>query len=403
MKGKKILLGICGSIAAYKAAYLIRLLIKAGCEVQVIMTPSSRDFITATTISTLSKRPVLSDISSDGQWSNHVSLGLWADAFIIAPATANTIAKMANGCCDNLLLAVYLSARCPVYVAPAMDLDMWRHPATKNNIATLKKHDVKVINVNHGELASGLTGDGRMSEPDEIFELLNKDITCADRFKGKKILVTAGPTFEAIDPVRFIGNHSSGKMGCEIALALAEQSANVFLVLGPSEISVNHPNIKVTQITTAAQMHQASVELFPKCNAAILSAAVADFRPKKVSPAKIKKTGNKLPEIRLERTEDIAMTLNEMRKDDQFIIGFALETNEETKNAQSKLKRKKFDFIVLNSLRDKGAGFRHDTNKVTIMHKDNKIQKYKLLSKQQVARNISEHLYALFINLPKND
>ncbi len=389
LTGKKILLGITGSIAAYKAAVLTRLLVKAGADVKVLMTNASKDFITPLTLSTLSKNPVLSEFqnSSTGQWNNHVELGLWADVFVIAPASANTLAKMANGICDNLLLATYLSARCPVFFAPAMDLDMLKHSSTVSNIERLQSVGNLLITPTHGELASGLTGFGRMAEPEEIVEVLNQYFEQSNRLKGKNALVTAGPTYEAIDPVRFIGNHSSGKMGYAITEALAKLGASVTLVSGPTNQTVNHPSIKVVQTTSAAEMHEACLKFFPFSDITVLSAAVADYRPVSISDQKIKKTANSLT-LELTKTEDIAATLGQMKKPGQLIVGFALETENEKANAEQKLVSKNFDLIVLNSLNDPGAGFASDTNKISIIDRQNRSREYPLKSKKEVARDI---------------
>jgi phosphopantothenoylcysteine decarboxylase/phosphopantothenate--cysteine ligase len=387
MQGKKIILGISGSIAAYKAAILTRLLIKAGAEVQILMTPNAGEFISPLTLSTLSKRDVYSSVISEHGWNNHVELGLWADAMIIAPATATTLAKMANGICDNVLTATYLSARCPVFVAPAMDLDMWKHPATVRNLQLLDSYGVKQLPVGYGELASGLVGEGRMSEPEEIVAFLDNFFVQQADLKGKTILVTAGPTYEPIDPVRFIGNRSTGKMGVSIAEALADRGAEVLLVLGPSKLTPKNKNVKLFRVETAQEMYDVCVSNFEKCDAAILSAAVADYRPAEVALQKIKKKGETL-DIQLIKNPDIAATLGQMKKRGQILVGFALETNDELENAKGKLERKNLDFIVLNSLRDAGAGFSGDTNKVTIVHRNNKIEKFELKSKDDVADDI---------------
>jgi phosphopantothenoylcysteine decarboxylase/phosphopantothenate--cysteine ligase len=387
MQGKKIILGISGSIAAYKAAILTRRLIKAGAEVQILMTPNAGEFISPLTLSTLSKRDVYSSVISEHGWNNHVELGLWADAMIIAPATATTLAKMANGICDNVLTATYLSARCPVFVAPAMDLDMWKHPATVRNLQLLDSYGVKQLPVGYGELASGLVGEGRMSEPEEIVAFLDNFFVQQADLKGKTILVTAGPTYEPIDPVRFIGNRSTGKMGVSIAEALADRGAEVLLVLGPSKLTPKNKNVKLFRVETAQEMYDVCVSNFEKCDAAILSAAVADYRPAEVALQKIKKKGETL-DIQLIKNPDIAATLGQMKKRGQILVGFALETNDELENAKGKLERKNLDFIVLNSLRDAGAGFSGDTNKVTIVHRNNKIEKFELKSKDDVADDI---------------
>ncbi|TAK37158.1 MAG: bifunctional phosphopantothenoylcysteine decarboxylase/phosphopantothenate--cysteine ligase CoaBC [Saprospiraceae bacterium] len=393
MQGKKILLAVTGSIAAYKAAYLTRLLLKAGAEVQVLMTEAATAFISPLTLSTLSKKRVFTQVSSEQEWNSHVELGLWADAMIVAPATANTLARLAHGICDNMVAAVYLSARCPVFFAPAMDLEMWRHPTTCTNVEKLKSFGNHFIPVGFGELASGLTGEGRMAEPEEI-------LTCLDHFfqkeidlTGKKALVTAGPTYEPIDPVRFIGNHSSGKMGVAIAGELARRGAQVTLVLGPSRLSAVHPLVTTVRVTTAEQMHKAATACFSSMDIAVLAAAVADYRPTITASEKIKKSETALS-ITLEKTPDIAATLGKMKKAGQFIAGFALETNDELKNARDKLEKKNFDFIVLNSLRDKGAGFHLDTNKITILFRDNKRKDFELKSKLAVAVDIVDEIAA---------
>jgi len=383
----KIILGISGSIAAYKAAFLTRLLVKEGAEVQVLMTESAKAFITPLTLSTLSKRPVLSEVISESGWNNHVELGLWADALVIAPATANTLAKLANGLCDNILSAVYLSARCPVFVAPAMDVDMWHHPATQANISRLEAHGVKIIPVGYGELASGLVGDGRMAEPEDIVAFINAYLEKSKILAGKRALVTAGPTFEPLDPVRFLGNHSTGKMGIAIAEALAQQGAEVTLVLGPTDLKPSNAAIKVVSVRSAKEMYSACAAIFENSDIIVLAAAVADYRPKVFSETKIKKKAGDLS-IELEKTIDIAATLGKIKKKHQTFVGFALETNDETAHALQKLEKKNFDFIVLNSLRDPGAGFGHDTNKITILRRDGSKTDYALKSKVAVATDI---------------
>lgn len=396
LKGKKILVGVTASIAAYKSAFLVRLLVKAGAEVKVIMTPAALDFITPLTLSTLSKNPVLVDFAKDktGEWNNHVELGLWADALVIAPASANTLAKMANGLCDNLLLATYLSARCNVYVAPAMDLDMYKHPATVSNLKRLQSFGNTIISPGTGELASGLYGEGRMAEPEEIVDHLQKVVSQSLPLKGKKVLVTAGPTYEAIDPVRFIGNHSSGKMGFALAEAFATQGAEVTLVCGPNSLAVNHPNIQRIDVTSAEDLYTASVKAFKTASIAVLSAAVADYKPAKIADQKIKKA-NGSKTIELVPTKDTLQELGKLKKKNQLLVGFALETENETENAKAKIKKKNLDLIVLNSLNDKGAGFKTDTNKITLIDKHNKSTKFELKSKAEVAKDIVETITKL--------
>lgn len=405
MQGKKILLGISGSIAAYKAASLVRLLVKAGAEVKVLMTDAATRFITPLTLSTLSKHEVLTDVVGEKGWNNHVELGLWADAYVIAPTTASTLAKLTHGICDNMLVAAYLSARCPVFVAPAMDVDMWHHPSTRRNLATLQIDGVQVIPVGHGELASGLVGDGRMAEPNEIFDFIQqffqKKFFEKSILKNKKILITAGPTHEPLDPVRFVGNRSSGKMGIAIAEALVQRGAEVILVMGPSLLrgslrQLEKRKVLVIQVETAQQMFEAAKTHFQHCDAAILAAAVADYRPKNVAGEKIKKKTDNLV-IELESTPDIAKYLGSQKTKNQILIGFALETNNELENAKGKLERKNFDFIVLNSLNDKGAGFATDTNKVTmIFAPDARVQTFDLKDKSSVGNDIAEALSQVF-------
>lgn len=389
LQNKKIVLGVCGSIAAYKSASLVRLLVKAGAEVQVIMTPDATGFITPLTLSTLSKKPVLVEYSNaeTGEWNNHVDLGLWADFMLIAPVSANTLAKMANGQSDNLLTAVYLSAKCPVYFAPAMDLDMWKHQATQQNIRQLQGYGNIMIPPGSGELASGLYGEGRMAEPEDIISFLIADIKKKLPLVNQKILVTAGPTHEAIDPVRFIGNHSSGKMGFAIADRLAAMGAEVILVTGPTSQTSKQSGVTRVDVTSAADMLEACLLYYKDVTACIMSAAVADFTPMNVSAQKIKKQDNEL-NIELKKTTDILKTLGEQKQKGQILVGFALETNDEEKNAIDKLQRKNLDFIVLNSLNDEGAGFKTDTNKITII--DNKLQKttFELKDKNEVAKDI---------------
>ncbi len=390
LKGKKILLGITGSIAAYKSASLVRLLIKAGAEVQVLMTPAATEFITPLTISTLSKNSVHADIATDASWNNHVELGLWADVMLIAPLTATTLAKMAHGFCDNILTAAYLSAKCPVFVAPAMDLDMWKHPSTQNNIEQIKTYNNKIIPVGHGELASGLVGAGRMAEPADIVAYLTAYLSDKKELAGKKAIVTAGPTHEPIDPVRFIGNRSSGKMGIAIAEALAAKGAEVELILGPTHLSTDVSGIQTTNVQTAEEMYEAATKSFSKCSIAVLAAAVADYRPETVANKKIKKKAGGMT-IPLARTQDIAASLGKKKKKNQLVVGFALETNNELENAKGKLVKKNFDMIVLNSLQDKGAGFRHDTNKVKIISAK-AIKDFPLKTKKEVAVDIVKEI-----------
>jgi len=397
LQNKKILLGVCGSIAAYKAASLVRLLKKNGAEVKVIMTTSALDFITPLTLSTLSKNPVLSKFSTSetGEWNNHVELGLWADFMLVAPASANTIAKMAHGQCDNLLLATYLSAKCPVYVAPAMDLDMYSHPSHQTNLKTLTKFGNKIIDAESGELASGLEGQGRMAEPENIVEYLEQELSKKKIFEGKNVLITAGPTYEAIDPVRFIGNHSSGKMGYALAHQFAELGAVVHLVSGPTHETASNKNIKLYQVTSAKQMLDACEKLFATAELSVLAAAVADYSPANVADQKIKKEGDEL-DLTLKKTTDIAKSLGSKKKNGQVMVGFALETQNEVENAKKKIKSKNFDLIVLNSLNDKGAGFGHDTNKISIIGKDNKIDNFELKSKKEVASDIVQTIIKTF-------
>lgn len=405
MQGKKILLGISGSIAAYKAASLVRLFVKAGAEVKVLMTDAATRFITPLTLSTLSKHEVLTDVVGEKGWNNHVELGLWADAYVIAPTTASTLAKLTHGICDNMLVAAYLSARCPVFVAPAMDVDMWHHPSTRRNLATLQTDGVQVIPVGHGELASGLVGDGRMAEPNEIFDFIQaffqKKFFEKSILKNKKILITAGPTHEPLDPVRFVGNRSSGKMGIAIAEALVQRGAEVILVMGPSLLMGSLQQLEkrktiVINVETAQEMFEAAKTHFQNCDAAILAAAVADYRPKNVAGEKIKKKMDNLV-IELESTPDIAKYLGSQKAEKQILIGFALETNNELENAKGKLERKNFDFIVLNSLNDKGAGFATDTNKVTmIFAPDARVQTFDLKDKSSVGNDIAEALSQVF-------
>ncbi len=392
LEGKKIILGITGSIAAYKAAYLVRALRKKGAEVQVVMTPAAKEFITPVTLSPLSGRPVVSEFFSanDGVWHSHVDLGLWADAMLVAPATASTIGKMANGIADNMLITTYLSMKCPVFVAPAMDLDMYRHPSTQHNLQLLASYGNHIIEPASGELASGLEGKGRMQEPDAIVATLERFFQQAASLNGKTILITAGPTYEKIDPVRFIGNYSSGKMAFALARACAARGARVELISGPVSLSTPQGNIHRTDVESAAQMHEACEKIFPDCQAAILCAAVADFRPAACADSKIKREKGGMT-LTLEPTTDIAASLGEAKRPGQVLVGFALETDNEAANAQAKLEKKHLDFIVLNSLQDPGAGFRTDTNKVTVISRQG-AQAYPLKSKTAVAEDIIDCL-----------
>ncbi len=389
LKNKKILVGVTGSIAAYKAAILVRLLVKLGAEVKVIMTEAAKDFITPLTLATLSKNPVLSAFVKDeaGQWNNHVELGLWADAIIIAPATAHTLAKCANGICNDLLTATYLSAKCPVLFAPAMDLDMYVHGSTLANIEKLKSFGNQIINAEHGELASGLVGDGRLAEPETILKKIEAIFGKIESLKNKNILITAGPTQEPLDPVRFISNHSSGKMGVAIAERFASAGANVTLVCGKINFQINNEKIEVVKVISANDMYLATKTYFEKADIIVFAAAVADYTPAKVSDKKIKKKEDHFT-IELVKTIDLAGTFGKIKKDNQIIVGFALETDNELENATDKLERKNFDLIVLNSLNDKGAGFGHDTNQITIINSKNEIVKYPLKSKTEVAEDI---------------
>lgn len=392
LSGKKVLLAISAGIAAYKTANLVRLFIKLDAEVQVIMTPASKDFITPLTLSTLSKNPVHSTFYSKEDenelWNNHVELGLWADFMLIAPATANTLSKMANGTCNNLLLATYLSAKCPVYFAPAMDLDMYKHPSTKQSLQKLQDFGNIIIPATSGELASGLVGEGRMAEPEDIVIFIENDMVSKLPLKGKKVLITAGPTYEAIDPVRFIGNHSSGKMGFALAREAANLGAKVTLISGPTNQQLKHSFVNRIDVVSAQEMYTAAHTYFKEVHIAILSAAVADYKPKNVASQKIKKASNTL-HIELTPTKDILASLGAIKKN-QFLVGFALETNNELEHAKGKLQRKNLDVIVLNSLQDKGAGFATDTNKVTIIDKFLKEQSFQLKSKTEVAKDILE-------------
>ncbi len=396
LKGKKILLGITGSIAAYKAAFLLRLLVKEGAEVQVVITPSGKEFITPVTLSALSGKPVVSEFfgTTDGTWNSHVDLGLWADMMLIAPATATTIGKMAHGIADNMLVTTYLSAKCPVFVAPAMDLDMLAHSSTQRNLSILKESGHVIIEPGEGELASGLEGKGRMEEPENILEMVVDYFSPKKKLLNKTFLVTAGPTFEKLDPVRFIGNFSSGKMGYAIAEELAEHGASVILVSGPVSVATKKNAIKVVHVESAEEMFNASIEIFASCDGAIMTAAVADYTPANPGLQKIKRVaGNLLVELR--PTKDIAAHLGQIKKEKQLLAGFALETNDALENAQLKLKSKNFDFIVLNTLNDEGAGFKTDTNKITIIDKYNNLQFFELKGKKEVAVDVVEKMISL--------
>jgi len=397
LSSKNILLGITAGIAAYKTAALVRLFIKAGANVKIVMTPASKDFITPLTLATLSKNPVVSSFTNEdddsGTWNNHVELGLWADYFLIAPATANTLSKMATGNSDNMLLATYLSAKCPVYFAPAMDLDMYKHESTKTSLKILENFGNIMIPAESGELASGLVGEGRMAEPENIIKFLENHIIKGLPLYHKKVLITAGPTYEAIDPVRFIGNHSSGKMGFEIAKAASNLGAEVFLISGPTHQQVKHHSINIIPVISAKDMYEAAHKFFEKSDIAILSAAVADYKPKFIADKKIKKKDSTLV-LELEKTKDILASLGQIKKK-QILVGFALETNNEIENAIKKLKNKNLDLIVLNSLNDKGAGFGGSTNKVTLINKKENITNYDLKSKAEVAKDILSEILKL--------
>lgn len=398
LSGKKVVLGVTAGIAAYKSAYIVRELIKRGAEVKVIMTPAARDFVTPLTLSTLSRNEVLSSFTDEedenAQWNNHVELGLWADLILIAPATANTLSKMAHGTCDNLLLAVYLSAKCPVYYAPAMDLDMYKHPSTLKSFEQLNRFGNIQIPAGVGELASGLYGQGRMAEPAEIVDFVESDLLSSSPLYGKKVLITAGPTYEAIDPVRFIGNHSSGKMGFALARAAAAKGAKVQLVTGPTALELEHPSVRVTRVVDARQMFRECTEIYPEVDLAILSAAVADYRPADPAEQKIKKKSDQLS-LSLVKNPDILAQLGQDKKH-QILVGFALETENESEHAKAKIQKKNLDLIVLNSLRDPGAGFGKDTNKVTLIDKDNKEVPFEVKDKQSVAEDIVQFIIEKF-------
>ncbi len=393
LKGKKIVLGITGSIAAYKSAYLVRLLVRKGAEVQVVMTPAAREFITPVTLSPLSGKAVISEFftANSGLWHSHVDLGLWADLMLIAPATASTIGKMANGIADNMLITTYLSMKAPVFVAPAMDLDMYRHPSTTHNLELLKRYGNHIIEPASGELASGLEGKGRMEEPEQIVAQLERFFSAQLDLKDKKVLITAGPTYEKIDPVRFIGNYSSGKMAYALAEACANRGAQVELISGPVSLQAHHPAIHRTDVETAAEMYEACMHYFSAVDVAILCAAVADFSPENPRPSKIKSNIEGFG-LSLKPTKDIALNLGNVKKPGQVLVGFALETDNEIENARAKMERKKLDFIVLNSLNDQGAGFKADTNKIKILEPGGKVLDFPLKSKQKVAEDIVNHL-----------
>ena len=387
LNGKKILLGITGSIAAYKSVFLVRLLVTAGAEVKVIMTPSAKDFVSPLTLATLSKNKVLFNLADEDTWANHVMLGRWADVMLIAPLSCNTLAKMANGFCDNLLLATYLSATCPVAIAPAMDEDMWQHPSTKRNIAAIEQIGQSVISVVKGELASGLYGEGRMAEPQDIVTFIEETFFRAKTLKGKKALVTAGPTFEALDPVRYIGNHSSGKMGIAIAEALYAHGADVHLVCGPVNENVRFKNIELTRITSAEEMYNACISSFTSCDIGVMAAAVADYAPETISIEKIKKSNERF-DMQFVKTKDILQSLGAIKSEKPLLAGFALETENEEANAIKKLSAKNADLIVLNSLKDEAAGFGKDTNKITIFDKNSHSYSFEAKSKKLVAEDI---------------
>lgn len=396
LQGKHIVLGISGSIAAYKSATLTRLLIKKGAEVQIVITPAGKEFITPVTLSALSGKPVVSEFfaSGDGTWHSHVDLGLWADLMIVAPATASTLGKMAHGIADNMLITTYLSMKAPVFVAPAMDLDMFRHITTQRNLEILRQDGVQIIDPAEGELASHLEGKGRMEEPETIVAILEQYFREKSDLAGKRILITAGPTYERIDPVRFIGNFSSGKMGFALAEECAERGAEVLLITGPTALSLSHPMIRRIDVESAREMHAAAIHYFPEMDAAILSAAVADYRPQEIAERKIKRTEGEERTLTLTPNPDIAAALGRVKRKDQLLIGFALETDNEEPNAIRKMERKQLDFIVLNSLRDEGAGFGHDTNKVTIFAHNGAKRSFELQTKREAAKEIIDIAFA---------
>ncbi len=396
MEGKKIILAVTGSIAAYKAALLVRLLVKAGSEVKVIMTPSATAFISPLTLSTLSKNPVHTDVIDGDAWNNHVELGLWADAMLVAPATATTLGKMANGISDNIVTAVYLSAKCPVYFAPAMDRDMWLHPATQKNIGLLQEYGNRLIDAVDGELASGLVGKGRLAEPEDIVARLDKDLSPEQVLSGKKVIITAGPTYEPIDPVRFLGNHSSGKMGYALAKSVLNRGAKVTMILGPNGLDITEKQIEIINVVSGTEMYEATKKLHGSADIAIFAAAVADYKPVSVATEKIKKASNSMS-LELEKTTDIAAAMGAIKKKGQIHVGFALETEKAEEYAKAKLKKKNFDMIVMNTTKDKGAGFKHDTNKVTVFTDDNQTLAYELKSKEEVAEDIVNTLVTNYV------
>ncbi|CAH1002208.1 Cysteine/Cysteine sulfinic acid decarboxylase [Neolewinella maritima] len=392
LAGKKVILGVSGSIAAYKSALIVRGLIRAGAQVRVLMTPAATEFISPLTLATLSKHEVITSVHSEAGWNNHVELGLWADVYLIAPTTATTLAKLAHGICDSALVAVYLSARCPVFFAPAMDVDMWLHPATRANVATLQSYGNYLIDVDSGELASGLNGQGRLAEPERILQTLTDHFSPGD-LTGSRILITAGPTHEDLDPVRYLGNRSTGKMGIALAEAAAARGAEVELILGPTELSTSVPGVTTTNVRSALEMHAAAMARWSDCTAGILSAAVADYRPAEVAKEKIKKSDGAL-QLRLVRNPDIAAELGASKRPDQLLVGFALETENGVENARGKLERKQLDFIVLNSPRTPGAGFGHDTNQIQLVDR-NMVTDFELKSKRAVAEDILDRLVAV--------
>lgn len=394
LAGKKIVLAVTGSIAAYKTPQLVRLLIKAGAEVRVIITRAATDFVTPLSLSTVSHHPVLSDVTDGASWNNHVELGLWADAMLIAPCSANSLAKLAHGLCDNLVCAVYLSARCPVFIAPAMDEDMWLHPSTRSNLSKVRECGNRIIPVGHGELASGLIGEGRMAEPEDIARYLDQFFSAGRPLKGLKALVTAGPTYERLDPVRFIGNFSTGKMGIAIAEQLAANGADVTLVLGPTQAKTYHQGVNTIHIESAAELYSACTHAFPNVDIAVLAAAVADYRPEQAAAEKIKKAEDDMT-LKLAKTEDTLKALGKIKHPGQTLVGFALETNNEIEHARGKLEGKNADMIVLNSLKDEGAGFGHDTNKITLLMRGGGMEQLPLMSKKDAAAEIVKNILKL--------